>query len=138
MREACEACETCEYFENTSSYTCNRYPAYAERFKEDWCGEYCFVSRKQDKNTISKLVAEGLSDKEVASKIGCNHIRVFNWRKKNNVAPGKGSISYSGQIEEHYGQGLTDRQIANALGVHISTILRWRKRNHKTPNKPKA
>lgn len=57
--------------------------------------------RVYDHGTMLELYRQGLSDPEIARKVGCTSCNVYKWRKANDLPP---------NVPAHGGYGRTPRQ----------------------------
>jgi|GEM_PF-4699608 len=86
-----------------------------------------------------ELYQQGLSDKEIAERLGDTYIAIGQWRFSRSL-PSNGRQYQRLSPEEHearmllYRQGLNDREIAKALGVRYQTIAGWRYIHHLSAN----
>ncbi|MFW5891614.1 MAG: helix-turn-helix domain-containing protein, partial [bacterium] len=92
------------------------------------------VDKKHDE--IKYYYDQGLTDHEIANKLGCSKSIIRKWRRKNNKIFNKKTIisEKNNKILKYYNQGLNDTEIADKIGCSFSTIRRWRKKNKMPKN----
>jgi len=71
------------------------------------------------------LYREGLSDYEIARRLGVHRVTIKNWRKRRGLPPHfEAGMPLTPEEEERrlqlYRMGLTDHEIAKAVGVAVS------------------
>lgn len=78
-----------------------------------------------------------MNDSEIAKKANRCNVTIYNWRKRNNLAPNgwqKLTAKELQDIREMYYKGLNDCEIAKKINRSQETICRWRKKNNLIPN----
>ena len=78
-----------------------------------------------------------MNDSEIAKKANRCNVTIYNWRKRNNLAPNgwqKLTAKELQDIREMYYKGLNDCEIAKKINRCQETICRWRKKNNLIPN----
>lgn len=87
---------------------------------------------KLDEDRAMELYRQGLSDRDIAGRLGMSPGGVHNWRKRNGlpvIAPQKRIDDHEDQVMELYQQGLTDSAIGEAVGFSATIVRRWRIRH---------
>lgn len=87
------------------------------------------------------LYEEGLSDPEIADRVGVTPSAIAQWRKRRELKPkGAGPKTLSGDEEERrralYEKGLSDPEIADRIGISRSAVQSWRQDRDLPPNEP--
>lgn len=79
---------------------------------------------------IKDLYEKGLSDTEIAERIGVERSTITKWRQRRDLSPnrvwGKERKDYP-RRRKLYGEGLSDREIADEVGEAKRVICSWRK-----------
>ncbi len=81
-----------------------------------------------------ELYEAGLTDAEIAGKLGYSYSAIYQWRKRNNLPSNCESKSYYSR-KTLYEEGLTDERIAQILNLSYLTIQKWREKNNLPSNK---
>lgn len=82
-----------------------------------------------------RLYRQGMTDEEIARKVGTVRSGIAQWRIKRGLPINKTEVRQVSPERqkilakrlELYKQGLCDEEIADQLGCHTTTIFRWRK-----------
>lgn len=88
--------------------------------------------QKIDGEAAMRFYAQGLSDREVANRLGCSRYAICQWRSANRVGAQQARKPRMNveRAMELYLQGKTDEEIAAEIGASKSGIYGWRARNH--------
>jgi len=81
------------------------------------------------------LYREGLSDREIARRLGLTHSAIRYWRLSRGL-PTNPRLALEEERLRLYQEGLSDGEIAKRLGCPRSTIQGWRQRRGLPPNYP--
>lgn len=88
---------------------------------------------------VQSLYNEGLTDKEIAEKLGCNKSKVWEWRTKRGLPShsnrGKHDLN---AVEQLYRRGYSDTMISRELSIPAYVVTQWRNRHGYTRNRSKA
>jgi len=99
-----------------------------------------FLSKEAEERRM-KLYREGLSDYEIARRLGVHRTTIREWRGRRGLSPNfKRGEPIPREEEERrlkfYKMGLTDYEIAKAVGVSKTAISNWRYRRSLPANNP--
>jgi len=92
---------------------------------------------KEEENKRLELYKQGLSDGEIAKKLGISQSTIADWRKarglKPNIPPITKKTTHKQKLEL-YNMGFTDTEIAKILNLNPSYVSAWRRKNNLKPN----
>lgn len=104
--------------------------------------DYCIEASKDAKwrpryaDKIGDLYYQGLTDAQIAAKVGCSDGGVGSWRKYRELPPNKEPrrLALEKKRQELYDLGWIDREIAEAIGHKPCGVTSWRFRNNLKAN----
>ena len=87
---------------------------------------------------LLRLYHEGLSDRNVALKLGTTEDKVRRWRNQRGLEPNRKSIKKidDERVYEMYMAGISDRKIAAEIGVQACRIQNWREARNLPTKQP--
>lgn len=92
---------------------------------------------KLDECKCRELYNQGKLDSEIANELGCYHLTIWSWRKRNKLPKNSRKQLHLNNDPLHvkmlelYNRGMADKEIAKELGIkYYATVCRWRKANN--------
>ena len=84
---------------------------------------------------IARLNAEGLTDREIADKLGISAVYAGDIRRRAGLPRNPAPCNRTPQLAPAlYAQGMTDQEIADKIGVCRDTVAKWRRSENLPPN----
>ncbi|MFW5794906.1 MAG: terminase gpP N-terminus-related DNA-binding protein [Bacillota bacterium] len=94
--------------------------------------------KKKKHNKRLELYKKGLSDREIAEKVGLSKAGIASWRYRNKLpANKKYKLSEKEKKKRFklYNEGLTDKELSKKLDLTVKGVINWRNKNNLEPNK---
>lgn len=121
---------------------CDKFTPRAGRREPGWIAESRNDKAGRPKQAYperEKLYCQGLSDGQIAERLGIAKTTVFSWRQSRGLAP-NGKVCELTDEEnaarlKMYNEGYSDAQIAAACNTGVAAISRWRFRRGLKANK---